>query len=107
MNGPRELANLIFEEFKLPVQSKAKSGYSTDASVIEAFAFLHEVPKPLLEHHYRSKLIVQVHDEVLLDCPREEAQAVQALTVKVLEGAMKLDIPLRVNAALGENWMEI
>ena len=36
-----------------------------------------------------------------------EPQAVQALTVKVLENAMKLDIPLRVNAALGKNWMEI
>jgi DNA polymerase-1 len=66
-----------------------------------------ELVQKIEEGRYRSKLILQVHDEVLLDCPKDEAEAVKALTIKVLEGAMKLDIPLRVNAALGENWMEL
>ena len=78
-------------------------GTAADLMKLAMIELDHELEK----HRYHSKLIVQVHDEVLLDCPREEAEAVQALTIKVLENAMKLDIPLRVNAAVGENWMEI
>jgi DNA polymerase-1 len=78
-------------------------GTAADLMKLAMIELDHELEK----QGYRSKLIVQVHDEVLLDCPRAEAEAVQVLTVKVLENAMKLDIPLRVNAALGENWMEI
>jgi DNA polymerase-1 len=56
---------------------------------------------------YRSKLIIQVHDEVLLDCPKEEAEEMKALVINVMENAMKLSVPLRVNAAIGKNWMEL
>ncbi|MCM2277547.1 MAG: DNA polymerase I [Oligoflexia bacterium] len=61
----------------------------------------------------RSKLIIQVHDEVVLDCPREEAEAVKALVTRVMESSgdghlgMKLSVPLRVNAAVGANWMDL
>ncbi len=56
LNSPKQLAQLLFEELKLPVQSKTKTGYSTDASVLEALAPLHEVPKLLLEYREISKL---------------------------------------------------
>jgi DNA polymerase I len=55
----------------------------------------------------KSKLIIQVHDEVVLDCPKTEAQEVQALVVEAMEGAMKLSVPLKVNSAVGENWLEL
>lgn len=56
---------------------------------------------------YRSRLIVQVHDEVLLDCPKEEAQEVQRMVCQKMESAMKLSVPLKVNSGLGQNWMEL
>ncbi|MEO5971384.1 MAG: DNA polymerase I, partial [Bdellovibrionia bacterium] len=56
---------------------------------------------------YKSKLIIQVHDEVLLDCPAFEAEEVKNLVVDVMENAMKLTVPLRVNASIGKNWMEL
>jgi len=54
-----------------------------------------------------AKVIIQVHDEILLDCPKGESAAVEKLVVKTLENAMTLSVPLRVNAAIGANWMEI
>lgn len=56
LNSPKQLAVFLFEELKLPVQSKTKTGYSTDASVLEALSPLHEVPKLLLEYREISKL---------------------------------------------------
>jgi DNA polymerase-1 len=56
LNSPKQLAVFLFEDLKLPVQSKTKTGYSTDASVLEALANLHEAPKLLLEYREISKL---------------------------------------------------
>ncbi|MBI2711434.1 MAG: DNA polymerase I [Bdellovibrio sp.] len=56
LNSPKQLAQLLFEELKLPTQAKTKTGFSTDASVLEALAPLHEVPRLLLEYRELSKL---------------------------------------------------
>jgi DNA polymerase-1 len=56
LNSPKQLAVFLFEELKLPAQGKTKTGYSTDASVLEALASMHEAPKLLLEHREISKL---------------------------------------------------
>ncbi|MBY0470665.1 DNA polymerase I [bacterium] len=56
LNSTKQLAQLLFEELKLPVQSKTKTGYSTDASVLEALSSLHEVPRLLLEYREITKL---------------------------------------------------
>lgn len=56
---------------------------------------------------YRSKLIIQVHDELLLDCPKDEAEKAQKLVCQVMENAMKLSVPLRVNTSCGDNWMDL
>jgi DNA polymerase-1 len=56
LNSPKQLAGFLFEELSLPPQSKTKTGYSTDASVLEALAPLHEAPRLLLEFREISKL---------------------------------------------------
>jgi len=56
---------------------------------------------------YRSKLIIQVHDELVLECPEAEAREVEGVVKRSMEGAMKLSVPLRVNAATGANWAEL
>jgi DNA polymerase-1 len=55
----------------------------------------------------RTRLLLQVHDEVVLDVPRSEANAVERMVVEKMERALELSVPLVVNSALGENWMEI
>jgi DNA polymerase-1 len=56
LNSPKQLAHLLFDELKLPVQGKTKTGFSTDAKVLETLAPLHEVPRLLLEYREVSKL---------------------------------------------------
>jgi DNA polymerase-1 len=66
-----------------------------------------EIDRRLKAGKYQSKLIIQVHDEVLLDCPKSEVAEVQKLVCSAMEEAMKLSVPLRVNSSTGANWAEL
>ncbi|MDR1972195.1 MAG: DNA polymerase I [Treponema sp.] len=51
-----------------------------------------------------AKLLLQVHDELILECPRAEAAAAAELVREVMEGAVTLSIPLRVSVETGKRW---
>jgi DNA polymerase-1 len=53
---------------------------------------------------HRSRLILQVHDEVLVELAPEETDAVTALVVEAMSGAFDLRVPLEVNLATGPSW---
>jgi DNA polymerase-1 len=65
-----------------------------------------EVDDQLQKGGFKAKLTVQVHDELVLDCPKAECEEVTRLVCRVMENAMKLDVPLKVNAGSGKNWAE-
>lgn len=54
----------------------------------------------------RSRLLLQVHDELVLEAPGEEAQAVGELTRRVMEGVCELSVPLVVEIGVGPNWRD-
>jgi DNA polymerase-1 len=60
----------------------------------------------LEEGGFASDLVLQVHDEVLLDVDPAEAEAVEALTERALTGAADLSVPLKVAMAWGSSWAE-
>ncbi|MDR0641589.1 MAG: DNA polymerase I [Treponema sp.] len=51
-----------------------------------------------------AKLLLQVHDELILECPKAEAPAAAELVRTVMEGAVSLSIPLRVSVETGRRW---
>ena len=55
----------------------------------------------------RSRLILQIHDELLLEVPESEAEEAKVLVKQVMEGALELEVPLVVDARLGKNWAEV
>lgn len=66
-----------------------------------------EIDHELTRKKMASKLIIQVHDEVVLDCPESEVEQARKLITDVMESAMKLDVPLRVNSAAGDSWFDL
>ncbi|MDR3086066.1 MAG: DNA polymerase I [Christensenellaceae bacterium] len=56
INSPKQLGELLFETLKLPSGRKTKSGYSTDAEVLEGIADLHPIVSAVLEYRGLSKL---------------------------------------------------
>lgn len=57
IGSTKQLGTVLFDELKLPVIKKNKSGYSTDAEVLERLAPKHEIARLLLEHRKLAKLI--------------------------------------------------
>jgi len=64
ISSPKQLGEILFEDLKLPVIKKTKTGYSTDADVLEALAPKHEIAQLLIEHRKLAKLI-NTYTEVL------------------------------------------
>lgn len=56
INSPKQLAEILFEELKLPTVKKTKTGYSTDVEVLEVLAGRHDLPAAILEFRSLSKL---------------------------------------------------
>jgi DNA polymerase-1 len=57
IDSPKQLAELLFRELKLPVLKRTKTGPSTDASVLEELAPLHPLPAKIVEYRQYSKLL--------------------------------------------------
>jgi DNA polymerase I len=53
----------------------------------------------------RSKLVLQIHDELLFEGPASEAEAVRALAVREMAAAFEMDPPLEVEAGVGSDWL--
>ena len=51
-----------------------------------------------------AKLILQIHDELIVECPEAEAEQVAALLTAQMEGVAQLPVPLVAEAGWGESW---
>jgi DNA polymerase-1 len=56
IGSPKQLAHILFEKLKLPPVKRTKTGYSTDADVLEQLALGHELPARIVEHRTLAKL---------------------------------------------------
>ncbi|MCQ3977855.1 MAG: hypothetical protein DPW09_30885, partial [Anaerolineae bacterium] len=56
---------------------------------------------------YRSRILLQVHDELVLEAPRDEVLEAAELTRKVMHEAYSLKLPLKVDVETGANWLDM
>lgn len=64
------------------------------------------VAKALKENNLESKMILQVHDELVFDCPVGEVEKVKAIVREQMENVTRLSVPLTVECNDGENWLQ-
>ncbi len=76
----------------------------TAADIIK-IAMVH-VDRALREGGFKARLVLQIHDELIVDTPREEAQAVMKLMQEAMEGVVSLSVRLVAEAKCGESWFE-
>ncbi len=62
--------------------------------------------RELKKRGLRTKMILQVHDELVFEVPTEELEEVRELVRREMEGAIKLDVPVKVEIGVGRNWLE-
>jgi DNA polymerase-1 len=52
----------------------------------------------------QARLVLQIHDELIVECPQEEAEQVKHIVTEAMEGVMQLAVPLEAEAKIGESW---
>ena len=65
-----------------------------------------KIHQEIMEHGLESKLVMQIHDELLFEFPEQEEEALVKLVVDNMENAMKLTVPLVVDYGIGSSWYE-
>ena len=65
-----------------------------------------DIHQKLIDQKFKAKMIVQVHDELVFDCPKDELEALKTLVVNAMEKAVILEVPLKVSVEVGNNWYE-
>ncbi len=65
-----------------------------------------KVYKALKEHNYKSRLILQVHDELIIEAHKDEVNEVKDLLKRIMEGSVSLKVPLVVDIEVGDSWYE-
>ncbi len=64
------------------------------------------VSKELANRNLKAKMVLQIHDELMLEVPENEINEVRNLLVEQMEGVVKLAVPLTVECNYGKNWLE-
>ena len=65
------------------------------------------VNKELKEKKINGKIVLQIHDELLLEVSKEDKEVAKEILKRNMENAMKLDVPLEVEISEGKNWYEL
>jgi DNA polymerase-1 len=86
------------EAINMPIQGTA-------ADIIKIAMI--ELARALRDGGYKARMILQVHDELVLEVPEDEIAEVAPLVIDVMQGAFTLDVPLVADANVGPNWAEL
>ncbi|RIX46510.1 DNA polymerase I [Paenibacillus nanensis] len=65
-----------------------------------------QMDEALRERGMKSRMLLQVHDELVFEVPPEELETMKTLLPEVMSGALKLDVPLKADVSYGDNWYE-
>lgn len=63
--------------------------------------------KKLKEEHLQATMLLQIHDELVFEAPEEEIARLQKLVPSVMDSAVKLDVPLKVDSKVGDTWYDL
>jgi DNA polymerase-1 len=82
----------------MPIQGTAADGMKIG---------MVRLDEALHERGLRSRMLLQVHDELVFETDADELETLAALATEVMEGALPLDVPLTVDLKVGSNWEEM
>ena len=63
--------------------------------------------REMQKRNLRSKMLLQIHDDLLFEVPEEELEKMESLVAELMPGAVELRVPLKVDIKLGRNWGEM
>lgn len=64
------------------------------------------IERNLRKENLEAQLLMQIHDELVIECPNGEAKQVDTILHKEMEHIVNWDIPMAVEIGIGKNWLE-
>lgn len=64
------------------------------------------IHRELEKKKFKTKMVLQVHDELLFDTPKDEVEKVKPIIIKLMEEALPLKVPVNVESGVGDNWLD-
>lgn len=61
----------------------------------------------LAEHHLQARMLLQIHDELVFEAPQEEIATLRQVVTEVMDSAVKLAVPLKVESKVGPTWYDL
>jgi DNA polymerase-1 len=86
------------EGINMPIQGTAAD--IIKVAMIRVDAEMHE-------RQLQSRMILQVHDELIFECPAEEVETVRELAGRIMPASLEMNVPLKVDLKQGKNWGEM
>ena len=68
---------------------------------------MRNISKRLKSERLYSKMLLQVHDELIFECPTDETEIVKRLVKEEMEGVSELAVPIRVDMKIGKTWADL
>jgi len=103
ISGIRELTGR--RQLSMPERTAVNTVIQGSAADLIKLAMIHIHHRLKVEGH-PAKLLLQIHDELVFETPESEVASLQALVIHEMEHAMELDVPLKVEVAVGSNWAD-
>jgi DNA polymerase-1 len=108
MGRKRKIFNINSDNNALRLQAEREAVNTpiqgTAAEVIKTAMI--NIQESFKENNLKTKMLLQIHDELLFEVPEKEADKVAKIVKDCMEEAVKLNIPLKVSIGKGENWLE-
>lgn len=67
---------------------------------------MNKLYRTLKNAGFKAELLLQVHDEIIVDTPKEEVEEVKSLLIDIMQNIYKLRVPLKVNVSVVDNWYD-
>ena len=65
-----------------------------------------DIQRDITDAFPKARMLLQVHDELVFECPTSDAHSLKDWAVERMSGAYDLKVPLKVDAGVGSNWRE-
>jgi len=101
-----ELNSSVFMQREFGKRTAMNAPIQGSAADIIKIAMVN-IDKELEKRNLKSKMVLQIHDELVFDCASSEKQIIEQLVVKEMENAFKLNVRLDVDFGFGKNLMEV
>jgi len=101
--GIHEKNKLLFEAAKRIVINTPVQG--TSAEIIKMAMI--DLDKEFNKNKISAKMVLQIHDELLIELPKDEVDKVERVVKKCMESVVKWEIPFKVAIRTGKNWEQV